>query len=76
MDDKILQKEGIGIQNIEIRFNSNASPDTEQKLTRSMFYLPGDNQNLENKDAPGEEGMKGGKQQPIVNIRISPILLS
>jgi hypothetical protein len=61
MDDKILQKEGIGIQNIEIRFNSNASPDTEQKLTRSMFYLPGDNQNLENKDAPGEEGMKGGK---------------
>jgi len=61
MDDKILQKEGIGIQNIEIRFNSNASPDTEQKLTRSMFYLPGDNENPENKDAPDEEGMKGGK---------------
>ena len=61
MDDKIMQKDGIGIQNIEIRFNSNAYPDSEQKLTRSMFYLPGDNENPENKDASVEEGMKGGK---------------
>lgn len=64
MDDKILQTEGIGIQNIEIRFISNASPDTEQKLTRNMFYLPGDNENPEIKDASDEEGMKGGKSTP------------
>ena len=64
MDDKIIQTDGIGIQNIEIRFNSNASPDTEQKLTRSMFYLPGDKENTENKDASGEESMKGGKSTP------------
>ena len=61
MNDKIIQTDGIGIQNIEIRFNSNATPDTEQKLTRSMFYLPGDKENTENKDTPSEEGMKGGK---------------
>ena len=64
MDDKIIQTDGIGIQNIEIRFNSNATPDTEQKLTRSMFYLPGDKENIENKDASGEESMKGGKSTP------------
>jgi hypothetical protein len=62
MDINLKEKEeGIGIQNIEIRFISNVSPDTVNKLNRGMFYLPGDKENSENKDAPGKEGMKGGK---------------
>ena len=57
MSNALMEKEGIGIQNIHIRFISNASPDNMTILTRNMFYLPGD------KKEPDEKVMQGGEEK-------------
>ena len=62
MSNALMEKEGIGIQNIHIRFISNTSPDTMTTLTRNMFYLPGDKKEQDDKIAPDEKVMQGGEQ--------------
>ena len=61
MSNALIEKEGIGIQNIHMRFISNISPDTMNKLTRNMFYLPGDKEESDDKIASNQQSMNGGE---------------